>query len=100
MSNKPQITVLMPAYNAGKYIAEAIASVLGQTFGDFELLIVNDGSTDDTLDIINSFDDKRIRVISQPNQGVAAALNTGLKHAKAEYIARFDADDICLPQRL
>jgi glycosyltransferase involved in cell wall biosynthesis len=90
----------MPAYNAGKYIAEAIASVLGQTFGDFELLIVNDGSTDDTLNIIHSFDDKRIRLVSQPNRGVAAALNAGLKHAKAEYIVRFDADDICMPQRL
>ena len=100
MSNKPQITVLMPAYNAGKYIAEAIASVLGQTFGDFELLIVNDGSIDDTLDVIQSFDDKRIKVISQSNQGVAAALNAGLKNAEAEYIARFDADDVCMPQRL
>lgn len=100
MTATPQITVLMPAYNAGKYIAEAIASVLGQTFGDFELLIVNDGSTDDTLNIIQSFDDKRIRIISQSNQGVAMALNTGLKYAKAGYVARFDADDICMPQRL
>jgi len=100
MEAKPQITVLMPAYNAEKYIAEAISSVLGQTFADFELVIVNDGSTDDTLTIIRSFDDKRIVVISQPNQGVAAALNTGLQHARAQYIARFDADDICHPQRL
>jgi glycosyltransferase involved in cell wall biosynthesis len=100
MTTSPQITVLMPAYNAGKYIAEAIASVLGQTFGDFELLIVNDGSTDDTVSIIKSFDDQRIRIVSQSNQGVAAALNTGLRHAHADYIARFDADDICLPHRL
>ena len=100
MSNSPQITVLMPAYNAGKFIAEAIASVLGQTFGDFELLIINDGSIDNTLDVIKSFDNKRIRVINQSNQGVAAALNVGLKNARADYIARFDADDICIPQRL
>src|ERR1700744_360093 len=100
MKTGPQITVLMPAYNAGKYIAEAIASVLGQTFGDFELLIVNDGSTDDTVAIIKSFDDKRIQLVSQSNQGVAAALNTGLRHAKADLIARFDADDICMPHRL
>jgi glycosyltransferase involved in cell wall biosynthesis len=96
----PTITVLMPAYNAEKYIGEAIASVLQQTFTDFELLIVNDGSTDRTINIIKTFDDPRIRLINQPNLGVAAALNNGLKEAKTNYIARFDADDICLPERL
>jgi glycosyltransferase involved in cell wall biosynthesis len=100
MEAAPKITVLMPAYNAAKYIAEAIASVLEQTFADFELVIVNDGSTDDTLAVINTFNDSRIIVISQPNQGVASALNTGLQHSRARYIARFDADDICHPQRL
>jgi glycosyltransferase involved in cell wall biosynthesis len=100
VNSKPAITVLMPAYNAGKYIAEAIYSVLQQTFTDFELLIVNDGSIDDTLDIITAFDDGRIVIIHQKNTGVAGALNTGLKHARADYIARFDADDVCYPQRL
>lgn len=90
----------MPAYNAARYIGEAITSVLKQTFTDFELLIVNDGSTDNTLDIINKFNDERIVIINQINQGVAAALNAGLKQAKAPYIARFDADDICYPYRL
>ncbi|RKR83531.1 glycosyl transferase family 2 [Mucilaginibacter gracilis] len=99
-SNNPAITVLMPAYNAGKYIAEAIASVLQQSFVNFELLIVNDGCTDDTAEVVRSFSDDRIVVIKQPNGGVAAALNTGLKHAKANYVARFDADDICHPKRL
>lgn len=94
------ITVLMPAYNAEKYIAEAIDSVLAQTFTDFELLIVDDGSTDDTATIIQSYQDERIKYICQHNQGVAAALNTGLAHASAELIARFDADDICYPHRL
>lgn len=98
--NVPQITVLMPAYNAGKYIGDAIASVLEQTFADFELLIVNDGSTDNTIDVIRSFDDPRIVVICQDNKGIADALNNGLKYARAPYIARFDADDICYPQRL
>jgi len=98
--NNPKITVLMPAYNAQKYIHEAIDSVLAQTFTDFELLIINDGSTDDTLAIINSFIDNRIRVICQENKGIAIALNNGLKHAKADYIARFDADDICYHHRL
>lgn len=99
-SNKPAITVLMPAYNAAAYIAEAITSVLQQTFTDFELLIVNDGSTDNTTEVIRSFNDSRIILINRNNGGVAEALNTGLKHARAQYIARFDADDICHPKRL
>jgi glycosyltransferase involved in cell wall biosynthesis len=99
-SNDIKVTVLMPVYNAEKYIGDAITSVLEQTFTDFELLIVNDGSTDNTEKIISSFTDSRITLIRQNNMGVAAALNTGLKHAKAELIARFDADDICYPQRL
>lgn len=101
MSKNPQITVLMPAYNAEKYICEAIMSVLRQTFTDFELLIVNDGSTDRTAQIIRAFTDERIVLIDkEKNEGVAAALNTGLKAAHADYIARFDADDICHPERL
>lgn len=90
----------MPAYNAAKYIGEAIASVLKQSFTDFELLIVNDGSTDQTVKIVNSFHDPRIVLISQENKGIAAALNLGLSKARAGYIARFDADDVCLPNRL
>lgn len=100
MPAEPAITVLMPAYNAERYIAEAIESVLQQTFTDFELLIVNDGSTDHTVNIIRSFNDDRITLINQENKGVSEALNTGLKQAKATYIARFDADDICYPDRL
>jgi glycosyltransferase involved in cell wall biosynthesis len=96
----PKITVLMPAYNTGKYIHEAISSVLQQTFTDFELLIINDGSTDNTLAVINTFTDARIRVINQDNKGVANALNNGLNNARAPYIARFDADDVCYPNRL
>ena len=98
-NKKPAITVLMPAYNVEKYIEEAITSVLQQTFSDFELVIVNDGSTDMTENIIKVFNDPRIILINQPNQGVAAALNKGLKIAKGDYIARFDADDICMPKR-
>ncbi|WP_428330852.1 glycosyltransferase family 2 protein [Mucilaginibacter sp.] len=99
-TNDPKVTVLMPAYNAAKYIGEAIASVLEQSFANFELLIVNDGSTDDTEKVIRSFNDPRIVLIDQENKGIAAALNFGLAHARAPYIARFDADDICLPNRL
>lgn len=98
--NTPSITVLMPVYNGEKYIADAIISVLKQSFTDFELLIINDGSTDNTLRIIRSFKDERIRLISQHNKGISASLNTGLQQALAPYIARFDADDICYPDRL
>jgi len=95
-----KVTVLMPAYNVGKYIAEAIESVLQQTFIDFQLLIINDGSTDNTEQVIASFKDKRIVLINQSHRGIAAALNKGLSKVSSVYVARFDADDICFPQRL
>jgi glycosyltransferase involved in cell wall biosynthesis len=98
--NRPLITVLMPAYNAENYIQAAIQSVLDQSFQDFELVIVNDGSSDQTEKIILSFLDDRIRLINQENMGVAAALNKGLDVSTAPYIARFDADDICDRGRL
>ncbi|HEY4936672.1 MAG TPA: glycosyltransferase, partial [Puia sp.] len=92
--------VLMPCYNAAKYITDAVQSVLAQSFGDFEFLIINDGSTDNTVELVRSFNDERIVLIEQEQQGVAAALNNGLKYARADYIARFDADDICFTDRL
>jgi glycosyltransferase involved in cell wall biosynthesis len=98
--NEPMITVLMPAYNAGKYIADAIRSVLTQSFTDFELLIVDDGSSDDTVTVINSFTDERIVLMHQSHGGVSRALNTGLQQARGKYVARFDADDICYEHRL
>ncbi len=90
----------MPAYNVEKYIKEAVDSVLSQSFTQFELLIVDDGSNDGTADLIRAYSDNRIRLIQQANGGVSAALNTGLKQAKGKYIARFDADDVCYPFRL
>lgn len=98
--NDVRVTVLMPAYNTAKYITEAIDSVLGQTFIDFELLIVDDGSTDDTVSKIRKYKDSRIRLIECSHQGIANALNKGLEEAKGFYIARFDADDVCYPNRL
>jgi glycosyltransferase involved in cell wall biosynthesis len=95
-----KVTVLMPAFNAGKYIAEAIGSVLSQTYPHFELLIINDGSTDNTVQEIGQFADSRIRLINVDHQGIVAVLNKGLREAKGYYIARFDADDICFPDRL
>jgi glycosyltransferase involved in cell wall biosynthesis len=99
-TERETITVLMPAYNAGSYIREAIDSVLEQTYTDFELLIVNDGSTDNTIRVVMSFNDPRIVLVNKDHQGIAAALNTGLRLCDTHYIARFDADDICMPDRL
>lgn len=94
------LTVLMPARNAALYIRDAINSVLRQTYRHFEFLIINDGSTDATESIIRSYDDERIRLISRPHQGISKSLNEGLLLAAGQYIARFDADDLCLPERL
>ncbi len=98
--NHPVVTVLMPVYNSERYIAKAVKSILDQTFRDFELLVINDGSTDRCIDIIRGFSDPRIRVIDTENQGVAAALRLGMELARGVYIARMDADDECLPGRL
>ncbi len=96
----PRVSVVMPAYNAEPYIAEAIESILNQTFADFECIIIDDGSADRTADVIRGFSDPRIRFVqNERNEGVAAALNRGLALASGEYIARMDADDICFPDR-
>ncbi|AGX86621.1 glycosyltransferase [Candidatus Symbiobacter mobilis] len=96
------ITVLMSVYNGERWLRESIESVLGQTFTDFEFIIVNDGSRDSTLDIINGFAarDRRIQVINKPNTGLADSLNVGIGQARGEWIARLDADDLCEPNRL
>lgn len=97
----PRVTVLMPVYNGEKYLREALESVLGQTFRDYEFLIVNDGSTDRSVDIITSYRDPRIRLEhNQVNSGLVFSLNKGLALATGEYIARMDCDDISLPMRL
>jgi glycosyltransferase involved in cell wall biosynthesis len=100
-SQTPIVSVLMPVYNAERYIEEALESVLNQTFENFEVITVNDGSTDGTLDILRRFEqqDARIRVVSRPNTGIVGALNDGLAVARGEFIARLDADDIALPER-
>lgn len=97
----PKVTVLMAVYNGERYLREAIESILGQTFQDFEFLIVNDGSTDSTRDIILSYDDPRIRLVDNAhNLGLARSLNRGLKLAEGQFVARQDADDISEPKRL
>ena len=97
---KPLLTVVMPVFNGERYIERAIESVLIQTFKNFELLIINDGSTDGTNDIINSFKDDRIRFIDLPeNKGVANCRNLGLEEAKGEFLAWTDCDDINVSTR-
>lgn len=96
----PKVTVLMPVYNSEKYLREAIESILNQTFTDFEFLIINDGSTDNSEKIIKSYNDPRIRLSNnEKNSGVVFSLNKGFDLAKGKYIVRMDADDISLPNR-
>ena len=88
------VSVIIPAYNAERHILECVTSVLNQTHKHLEIIIVNDGSTDDTLNILNSIHDNRIILINQENQGCSSAKNTGLKVAKGDYIQYLDADDV------
>lgn len=98
----PKVSVLMPAYNSEAFVAEAIESILNQTYTDFEFIIINDGSTDKTAEIIDKYakNDSRIKFINNhKNQGLIAVLNQGLDLCTGEYVARMDSDDISMPQR-
>ncbi|HEY9660089.1 MAG TPA: glycosyltransferase family A protein [Allocoleopsis sp.] len=96
------ISILLPAYNASHYIADAIDSILHQTFPSFELIVIDDGSTDDTVSLVQRFveQDARVRLLSSLHGGLSRALNLGIEAAQYPWIARMDADDIALPQRL
>jgi glycosyltransferase involved in cell wall biosynthesis len=99
--HEPLVTVLMPAYNAARYVHQAVASILRQSCADFELLIIDDGSRDETHEVLESYGDGRIRLlVNNTNRGIAAALNQGLAQARGKYIARQDADDVSHPTRL
>ena len=97
----PAVSVLLPVYNAQRYLPAAVESVLGQTFKDFELIAVDDGSTDRSKEVLDRYAaaDPRMRVISRPNAGLVASLNEALAIARGHFIARMDADDIALPDR-
>lgn len=96
----PKVSVIMSCYNSEKYIADCISSVLKQTFSDFEFIIIDDNSTDESLNIIESFDDNRIILIkNNTNVGLTQNLNKGIEISKGEYIARIDSDDVCFPDR-
>jgi glycosyltransferase involved in cell wall biosynthesis len=95
----PEVSVIIPAFNASEFIAEAVDSVLAQSFKDFEVLIVNDGSTDHTLDVLRDYQSK-VTIINQENQGVSTARNNGINIARGKYLVFLDADDIFMPNKL
>lgn len=100
VTKRPRVSVILPAYNCETFIADAIGSILGQTFCHFELLVIDDASTDTTVEIIRTFNDPRLRIFEKPkNTGYTESLNYGLNLSKGEYIARMDADDISFPKR-
>ena len=100
--NKPIISVVMPVFNEEKFIAAAIKSILDQTFKDFEFLIIDDGSTDKTAEIVENFkaQDKRIILVKKKKSGLIACLKEGISLSRGNFIARMDADDIAFPYRL
>jgi glycosyltransferase involved in cell wall biosynthesis len=99
--SSPSVSVCMPVYNTERYVAEAVESILAQTFGDFEFIIIDDGSTDGSRAILERYakQDDRIRLISRPNTGIAGARNEALGLARGELIAVMDSDDVALPER-
>ena len=96
----PQVAVIIPAYNQSQYLRQAIQSVLDQTFIDWEAVIVDDGSSDDTRNVAHSFTDSRVRYIYQENRGLSAARNTGIRSSAAPYLSFLDSDDMFLPEKL
>jgi glycosyltransferase involved in cell wall biosynthesis len=100
MEKNPEITVLMSVYNGERHVRGAVDSILGQTFTDFEFVIVNDGSTDGTREILESYTDPRIVFVNQENMGLTRSLNRGLAMARGKYVARQDADDVSMAGRL
>jgi glycosyltransferase involved in cell wall biosynthesis len=100
MYPSPQISVIMPVYNCSKYIDEAINSILNQSFKNYEFIIIDDGSIDNTVERIEQYSDERIRLFKREHLGIVAQLNYGLEQSKGEFIARADGDDISLPNRL
>jgi glycosyltransferase involved in cell wall biosynthesis len=100
MTTMPTISVIIPAFNAQATIKETIASVQAQTFSDFEIIVIDDGSTDGTLELVSTIKDERLRIFSYENGGVAVARNRGISHATGEFIALLDADDLWTPDKL
>jgi glycosyltransferase involved in cell wall biosynthesis len=95
-----KVSVILPVYNVEAYIQQTVESVLNQTYQDFELLIVDDGSSDRSIELCQQYRDPRIRILRQQNRGLAGARNTGIRHATGDYVALLDGDDLWLPEKL
>ncbi len=101
MNNQTKLSVVMPVYNAEKYLKQSIESILNQTYKEFEFIIIDDGSTDNSLNILKKYAevDERIKIITRENKGLVHTLNEGIRKSEGKYVARMDADDICNPKR-
>ena len=99
VASPPRLSVMMSCYNAQRWLVEAVDSVLAQSMTDFEFIVIDDGSTDATVEILGRYQDPRIRLIRKPNTGLADSLNVGLAQARGRWIARIDVDDLCEPER-
>ena len=96
----PELSIIMPLYNTANYVAQAIQSLLSQTYTNFELIIVDDASTDQSLEIVKSFNDTRIKILTnEKNEGIVFSRNRGLQIAKGKFLAPFDSDDIAMPEK-
>ena len=100
IDNLPLVSVVLPVYNCESFISDSVNSILKQTYRNIELIIIDDGSTDSTVDILNDFSDERIKIVSRENKGLIFSLNEGISLAKGSFIARMDADDISAPDRI
>jgi glycosyltransferase involved in cell wall biosynthesis len=96
----PKVSVIIPVYNSEVSVAETLSSVIAQTYRDLEIIIVDDGSTDNSIDICQQFPDERIKIVHQKNRGLAGARNTGIRHAQGEFLAFIDSDDVWLSEKL
>src|SRR5438067_1586433 len=96
------VSVIVPCFNAARYVDEALRSIRSQTYPEIDIIAVNDGSTDDTQRLLEEHarSDSRVRIFSQPNRGLSAARNTGLKNVRGEFVSFLDADDVILPEKL
>jgi glycosyltransferase involved in cell wall biosynthesis len=99
-TSAPTVTVIIPSYNRSNFLGEAVASVLSQIFEDFELIVVDDGSTDETPELMRAISDPRVRYLPRSHRGISASLNAGLHAARGKYVARLDSDDLWLPDML
>ena len=98
--NRPLVSIIIPVYNAERYVYSTLDSVLNQTWRNLEVIVVNDGSTDRSMEVCQQFDDPRIIYVEQGNGGAATARNTGIRHARGEYLGFIDADDTWMPEKI